>query len=48
MRVAENTLWLSRPAEEAKQGYDDFLQKLYDGYLEEKTPELKQLLDGGK
>lgn len=46
LRVAENTLWLSRPAEEAKQEYDDYLKRVYDGYLEEKTPELKALLAG--
>jgi len=48
LKVSENTMWLSKPAEEAKQEYDDFLMKLYDGYLEEKAPELKQLLAGEK
>lgn len=46
LRVSENTLYLSRPAEEAKDAYDDYLKQVYDGYLEEKTPELKQLLTG--
>lgn len=46
LRVSENTLHLSRPAEEAKDAYDDYLKQVYDGYLEEKTPELKQLLTG--
>ena len=46
LRVSENTLHLSRPAEEAKNAYDDYLKQVYDGYLEEKTPELKQLLTG--
>lgn len=46
LRVAENVMYLSRPAEEAKQEYDDFLQKVYDGYLEDKAPELKALLAG--
>lgn len=46
LRVSENTLHLSRPAEEAKDAYDDYLKQVYDGYLEEKAPELKQLLMG--
>jgi len=46
LRLSENTLYLSRPAEDAKQQYDDFLHTLYNGYLEEKAPELKQLLAG--
>ncbi len=48
LKVSENQLWLSRPAEEAKQEYDDFLQRVYNGYLEDKAPELRQLLSGGK
>jgi CRISPR type IV-associated protein Csf2 len=48
LRVAENVMYLSHPAEEAKQEYDDYLQKVYDGYLEDKAPELKQLLAGEK
>jgi hypothetical protein len=48
VKVDDNRLWLSGPASEAKEAYDDFLLKLYDGYLEEKEPELKQLLAGGK
>jgi len=46
LRVAENVMYLSHPAEEAKQEYDDYLQKVYDGYLEDKAPELKALLAG--
>ncbi len=46
LRVSENVMFLSRPATEAKQEYDDYLQRMYDGYLEEKTPELKRLLAG--
>jgi hypothetical protein len=46
LRVAENIMYLSRPAEDAKKEYDDFLQKVYDGYLEDKAPELKALLAG--
>lgn len=46
LRVSENTLYLSRPAEEAKDAYDDYLKQVYDGYLEEKAPELKALLTG--
>lgn len=48
VKVDDNRLWLSDPASEAKEAYDDFLLKLYDGYLEEKEPELKNLLAGGK
>ena len=48
LRVAENVLWLSRPAEEAKQEYDDFLKRVYDDYLENKAPELKTLLAGDR
>ena len=46
LRVSENMMWLSKPAEEAKQEYDDFLKHVYDDYLENKAPELKQLLAG--
>ena len=46
IRVSENRLWLSRPAEEAKNTYDDFLLKVYGQYIEGKAPELKQLLAG--
>jgi CRISPR type IV-associated protein Csf2 len=46
LKVNENCLWLSKPAEEAKAEYDDFLLKVYNQYLEDKTPELKKLLAG--
>lgn len=46
LKVSENMLWLSKPAEEAKQEYDDFLQQVYNDYLEENAPELKALLSG--
>lgn len=48
LHVSENTLFLSRPAEDAKQQYDDFLQRVYDNYLSDNAPELRQLLAGGK
>jgi len=43
---ASDCLWLSRPAEEAKGKYDDFLIRLYEQYLEDHAPELKSLLAG--
>ncbi len=49
LSVTTDCLWLSKPAEEAKGAYDDFLIRLYDQYLEDKAGELKQLLSvGGK
>lgn len=48
LRVSENMLWLSKPAEEAKQEYDDFLRQIYNDYLEDRAPELKTLLTGDK
>lgn len=46
LSVSDNVFWLSRPAQEAKDTYDNFLHSLYAEYLEEKAPELKQLLEG--
>jgi len=48
LKVAENMLWLSKPAEEAKQEYDDFLRRVYNEYLEDRAPELTALLAGEK
>jgi len=46
IKVSENCLWLSRPAAEAKEIYDDFLLQVYNQYIESKSPELKKLLAG--
>ncbi len=47
MAISTDTLWLSEPAEKAKQSYDQFLLTLYNQFLEESGGELKQLLAGG-
>ena len=47
LHVRENALWLSQPAAEAKQEYDDFLLRQYNQYLKENAAELQQLLAGG-
>jgi CRISPR type IV-associated protein Csf2 len=46
IKVSENRLWLSQPAQEAKEVYDDFLLRVYNQYIEGKAPELKKLLAG--
>lgn len=46
--ISTDTLWLSEPAEQAKQNYDSFLLTLYKQYLDDNQTELKQLLAGGK
>jgi CRISPR type IV-associated protein Csf2 len=46
MAISTNTLWLSEPAEQAKQTYDQFLLSLYNQYLEDNQAELKQLMGG--
>ncbi len=46
IKVSENRLWLSRPAQEAKEVYDDFLLQVYNQYIEGRAPELKKLLAG--
>lgn len=48
LEVGDNNLWLSSPATEAKNVYDDFLLAIYNKYIEDKAPELKQLLAGEK
>ena len=47
LSVTTDQLWLSKPAEEAKDKYDDFLVKLYDQYLENNADELTKLLAAG-
>ncbi|MBW2672558.1 MAG: hypothetical protein JRD89_03965 [Deltaproteobacteria bacterium] len=47
LSVSADCLWLSKPAEEAKNQYDDFLVQLYNQYLENKADELKKLLAAG-
>ncbi|MCK9327860.1 MAG: hypothetical protein M0P69_20360, partial [Bacteroidales bacterium] len=46
--VDTDCLWLSKPAEDAKGVYDDFLVRLYEQYLEGHADELTKLLVGGK
>lgn len=46
-RIDTDCLWLSTPAEAAKNTYDDFLMRIYNQYLEDNTSELKQLLGAG-
>lgn len=46
LKLNEDCLWLSQPAKEAKEEYDDFLLQIYNQYLEDNTPELKKLLAG--
>lgn len=49
LSVSADQFWLSKPAEDAINVYDDFLVKVYNQYLEDKTDDLKKLLgDGGK
>lgn len=47
LKIGTDRLWLSKPAEEAKNKYDDFLVSLYDKYLEDKAEELTKLLAAG-
>jgi len=47
LQVNTDCLWLSKPAEEAKNQYDDFLVQLYNQYLENKAEELVKLLAAG-
>lgn len=44
---ASDCLWLSKPAEEVKDKYDDFLVNLYNQYLESRAEELTKLLSAG-
>lgn len=47
LRLGEDRLWLSAPAEEARAEYDDYILQAYNQYLTDKAPELKKLLAGG-
>lgn len=44
LSLGSGALWLSKPAADAKEVYDDYLQQQYDKYLEQNAVELKQLL----
>jgi CRISPR type IV-associated protein Csf2 len=48
LQIDTDCLWLSKPAEEAKGVYDDFLVRIYEQYLEGHADELKKLLVGAK
>ncbi|MFZ5687857.1 MAG: hypothetical protein ACOY9Y_06655 [Bacillota bacterium] len=47
IQIDSDCLWLSKPAEEAKNQYDDFLTNLYNQYLENNAEELTKLLAAG-
>jgi CRISPR type IV-associated protein Csf2 len=47
LSVSTDCLWLSKPAEDAKNKYDDFLMTLYNRYLENNAEELTKLLSAG-
>jgi hypothetical protein len=46
-KVGNDSIFLSKTAEQAKDKYDEYLQRLYDNYLDGNAPELKHLLAGG-
>jgi len=46
MKIGQDQLHLSEPAEAAKEKYDAFLLDLYNAYIEGEKEELKQLLSG--
>jgi CRISPR type IV-associated protein Csf2 len=48
LSVDTDCLWLSKPAEDAKGIYDDFLVRIYEQYLEGHADELTKLLAGAK
>jgi CRISPR type IV-associated protein Csf2 len=48
LSVDTDCLWLSKPAEDAKGVYDDFLVRIYEQYLEGHADELTKLLAGAK
>lgn len=48
LSVDTDCLWLSKPAEDAKGVYDDFLVRIYEQYLEGNAEELTRLLAGAK
>ena len=47
LSVDTDCLWLSKPAEDAKGVYDDFLVRIYEQYLEGHADELTKLLGTG-
>lgn len=47
IQIDSDCLWLSKPAEEAKNTYDEFLANLYNQYLESNAEELTRLLAAG-
>jgi hypothetical protein len=47
LQVGTDCLWLSKPAEEAKDKYDDHLVQIYNQYLENQADELTKLLTIG-
>ena len=47
LSVTADQFWLSKPAEDAKNKYDDFLVTLYNRYLEDNADELTKLLAAG-
>lgn len=48
LSVDADCLWLSKPAEDAKGVYDDFLVRIYEQYLTGHAEELTKLLAGAK
>ena len=48
LSVDTDCLWLSKPAEDAKGVYDDFLVRIYEQYLTGHAEELTRLLAGAK
>lgn len=47
LSLGSDALWLSKPAEDAREVYDDYLQLQYDKYIDKKAVELQQLLAPG-
>lgn len=47
LSVDTDCLWLSKPAEDSKNAYDDFLVRIYEQYLEGHAEELQRLLAAG-
>ncbi len=48
LSVDTDCMWLSKPAEDAKGVYDDFMVRLYEQYLDGHADELTKLLAGAK
>lgn len=47
LSLGSGGLWLSKPADDAREVYDDYLQLQYDKYVEQNAVELQQLLAPG-